>query len=269
MKDSRISDSQSVAGAYEGSAAAWDEGPSPLYEHLARAIVDAYPLPLAGARVLDLGAGTGAVSRVLIERGAVPYAVDSAHDMIERARAHGVEGTVGDILDLPFPDESYDGAIAAFSLSHVADPVRALTEARRATRAGGAISAAVFAAGPAQPSKDVIQDVAATFGYVAPAWYLELKNVLEPLTNTAPALRACAEQAGLTRVTVTERTADAGIDTPESIVACRLGMAHLAPFVRSLDDARRSKFIAAATAAVTLNPVPLAPAYLIMTGVRG
>jgi 2-polyprenyl-3-methyl-5-hydroxy-6-metoxy-1,4-benzoquinol methylase len=102
MTRSNISDRDDAASAYDGAAELWDEGPSRLYNRLARLLVDDFPLPLDGLKVLDIGAGTGAVSRVLLERGARPYAVDSADDMIERARAHGVPGSVANMLALPF-----------------------------------------------------------------------------------------------------------------------------------------------------------------------
>jgi ubiquinone/menaquinone biosynthesis C-methylase UbiE len=268
MKGSNISDRENAASAYEGAAQLWDEGPSRLYNQLAEALVDAFPLPLDGLRVLDIGAGTGAVSRVLIERGAHPYAVDSAGDMIERAKLHGIPGTVADMLALPFDDESFDAAMAGFSISHVAEPVRALEEARRVVRSGGGVAAAVFAARASDASKETVDAVATTFGFKPPPWYTRLKSEIEPLTNTPEALRACAEAAGLTGVVITERVT-AGVDAPEDIVATRLGMAHYAPFVHSLSEEVRQQLFAAAVGAVREHPAPLRPAMLIMTSVRG
>ena len=48
-----------MAEAYAASSMAWRHGPEQLYERLADVLVDASPVPLAGARVVDLGAGTG------------------------------------------------------------------------------------------------------------------------------------------------------------------------------------------------------------------
>ena len=59
--------SADASSAYTGVAAAWDAGPSRLYDALARAVVSAHPGDVAGLRVLDIGAGTGAVSRALAE----------------------------------------------------------------------------------------------------------------------------------------------------------------------------------------------------------
>ncbi|MGP8159799.1 MAG: class I SAM-dependent methyltransferase [Candidatus Dormibacteria bacterium] len=255
-----------ISAAYEGVAEAWATGAGRLYDGLAQAIVDEYPLPLQGRRILDLGAGTGAVSRTLLQRGAEPVAIDSAHDMVAHCNTHGIPATVGDLLALPLPDASFDGAIAAFSISHVRDPVRALREAGRVVAAGGTVVAAVFAAASNHRSKAVIEAMAATFGYSPPQWYVHLKRDLEPLTNTSSALRRCAMAAGLAEVSVVERTPEVGLETPEEIVASRLGMAHIAPFVAGLPSSRRDALMAAAVAAVAEDPQPLRPAMLIMRG---
>jgi SAM-dependent methyltransferase len=268
MTGSNISDREDAAGAYAGAAQLWDEGPSRLYNRLARLVVDEFPLPLEGLKILDIGAGTGAVSRVLVERGAQPHAVDSADDMIERAKAHGIPGTVANMLALPFDDESFDGAVAGFSISHVAEPVRALAEARRVVRQGGAIAAAVFAARASDASKETVDAVATKFGFEPPRWYTRFKLEVEPLTNTPGTLRSSAEAAGLTGVVVGERVAT-GVDTPEDIVASRLGMAHYAHFVQSLSDEGREQLYTTAIDAVREHPAPLQPAVLIMTGFRG
>lgn len=256
-----------ISAAYGGVAEAWATGAASLYDRLAEAIVDEYPLPLEGRRILDLGASTGAVSRALLKRGAEPFAIDSADDMVGYCNTHGIPAAVGDLLALPLPDVSFDGAIAAFSISHVCDPVRALREASRVVAAGGTVAAAVFAATSQHRSKAAIESVAATFGYSPPQWYVHLKRDLEPLTSTSRALRRCAVAAGLAEVSLIERTPGAGLDAPEEIVSSRLGMAHLAPFVAGLASSRRQAFTAAAVAAVAEDPQPLRPAMLIMRGV--
>jgi ubiquinone/menaquinone biosynthesis C-methylase UbiE len=267
MKGSNISEREDAAGAYEGAAQLWDEGPSRLYDQLARLIVDDFPLPLDGLRVLDVGAGTGAVSRVLIERGAHSHAVDSAEDMIQRAKLRGIPGTVANMLALPFDDESFDAAIAGFSVSHVAEPVLALAEARRVICEGGAVAAAVFAARAPDASKETVEAVATTFGFEPPRWYTRFKFDIEPLTNTPEALRSCAEAAGLDAVVVAERVAT-GLDSPEDVVASRLGMAHYVQFLQSLSGERRRQLYATAIDAVREAAAPLRPDVLIMTGFR-
>jgi len=183
---------------------------------------------------------------------------------VRHMRANGIDAVEGDLMSLPFESMTFDGAIAAFAISHVADPVQALEEARRVVRDGGAVVIGGFAAAPANTSKDVVDTVAQRYGYVRPAWYDTLKRDFEPLTNTADRLRECARLAGLAEVTVAERVVETGIDAPSDIVASRIGMAHLAPFVAALDDTTHSAFIADAIAAVARDPQPLRPAVLVM-----
>src|SRR5262249_18368072 len=86
-------------------------------------------------RVLDLGAGTGLLSRMVAE--AHPEArlvlVDGAAEMLEHAeRALGdrIEAThVQDLAD-PLPEGPFDAVVSAFALHHVEAPVKAALYAR-------------------------------------------------------------------------------------------------------------------------------------------
>ena len=254
--------------AYAGVAAAWDEGPSRVYDVLARAVVSAYPGDIAGLRVLDIGAGTGAVSRALAERRAVSTAIDLAPDMVARLRAQGFTAVVGDIRALPFDDAAFDGAVAAFAISHVDDPGRVLAEARRVVRSDGVILVGVFSTQAVNTSKQVVDAIAEGFGFVKPEWYRRFKQELEPMCATQQALEARARDAGIAVIRVEERVVDTGVSEPSDIVTARLGMAHLAPFVASLSSDRRAEFITAAVDAVALDPQPIRPTILILTGRR-
>jgi ubiquinone/menaquinone biosynthesis C-methylase UbiE len=248
---------QRLTAVYDGVAHAWAAGPSRLYDRLAEAVLSAYPEPIAEQHVVDLGAGTGAVVRAVLRAGGRVTGVDESEDMVAHMRAQGLEAVAGDLMSLPFDDATFDGAIAAFSVSHVDDPVAALREARRVVRDGGAVVVGVFGAAPGTASRDVIDNVAERFGYVRPAWWVRFKAELEPMTNTPQRLRACALKAGLDEIVVAERTVDTGITAPAAIVATRLGTAHLAPFVESLDAAVRADLVAAAVAAVAVDAQPL------------
>ena len=250
--------------AYAGTADAWARGPARLYEALARVIVAASPVDLAGRHVLDAGAGTGAAAVALRERGALVTAVDTAPDMVAHLRARGFHAVVGDIRSLPFDDACFDAVVAAFSISHVDDPTHALAEARRAVRGGGAVLAGVYAAQPANPSKEAVDAVASTFGFVRPDWYAHFKADLEPRSNTPALLSRCASDAGLTDISVDHRVVDVH-PTPEEMVATRMGMAHLAPFVASLSPAWRERFVRAAVVAVERSPQPNPPAILVLS----
>ena len=83
------------------SAAAWSGGPGPVYDRLADAVVGAAPFSLAGALVLDLGAGTGAASRAVLARRGRVVALDLSADMLEFDRQERPPAAVADASRLP------------------------------------------------------------------------------------------------------------------------------------------------------------------------
>src|SRR5207237_5284707 len=117
--------------AYDESADAWAAGPEPVYARLAVALVTAAPVPVRGARVLGLGAGTGVASRAAVAAGAAGVVgVDIADGMLRRGGS-ACAPVLGDAAALPFGAATFDLVLAACCLGHVPDPVRVLRETRR------------------------------------------------------------------------------------------------------------------------------------------
>jgi ubiquinone/menaquinone biosynthesis C-methylase UbiE len=74
------------------------------------------------AHVLDAGCGTGVpVTRFLVERGIRVTGIDIAPGMIALAREQVPEADFmkGDMTQLAFPDESFNGIVSTFAIIHV------------------------------------------------------------------------------------------------------------------------------------------------------
>jgi SAM-dependent methyltransferase len=124
-----------------------------LYDsHLVPLIFEPYATDLAlrvaalkPARVLEIAAGTGVVTRAMA-RGLPAQveliATDLNPPMLERAAAVGTARPVtwqqADAMRLPFADASFDVVVCQFGAMFFPDKTQAFAEARRVLRRGGA-----------------------------------------------------------------------------------------------------------------------------------
>jgi demethylmenaquinone methyltransferase / 2-methoxy-6-polyprenyl-1,4-benzoquinol methylase len=132
-----------IARWYDGTNRLMSLGLDGLWRRRAVALLD----PRPGGIYLDVGVGTGDVAYFVAERardGRV-VGIDPSFGMLEVARAkmtrEGVAERVhvmaGDVLDLSFPDDTFDGAITSFCIRNVTDRRRGLREIRRVVKPGG------------------------------------------------------------------------------------------------------------------------------------
>lgn len=95
-------------------------------------------------RVLEVGCGEGIVLAALAAR--LPGTRFDGLELDEptlaqaRARCPGARLVRGDACELPFEDRSFDLVVCLEVLEHLPEPVRALRELRRVTRAGCLLS---------------------------------------------------------------------------------------------------------------------------------
>lgn len=99
-----------------------------------------------GQRVLDVGSGPGALTEVLVERGAQVTAVDPSAPFVEalRSRLPDVPAQQASAEALPFGDGEFDAALAQLVVHFMADAVAGLREMARVTRPGGVVAACVW-----------------------------------------------------------------------------------------------------------------------------
>jgi SAM-dependent methyltransferase len=178
----------------------------------------------AGHDVLDIGCGGGALVRDLTDRGARMVGVEISQAQlapaVARDRGRGARYLVGRAEKLPLPESSVDVAVFMRTLHHVAPAnlTRALIEARRVLRSGGA----VYVAEP-----------------LAQGDYFALTSLVEDeLHVRAAAQRALAQaaHAGLDRV----RTVD------YDVRVCIADLAALRARIVSVDPQRADVFDARA-----------------------
>ncbi len=94
----------------------------------------------SGARVLDIGAGTGKLSRGLVALGLDVVAVEPGAPMLDQLRAAvpAVAALEGRAESIPLPDESVDAAFAGQAY-HWFDRELAVPELHRTISAGGGL----------------------------------------------------------------------------------------------------------------------------------
>ena len=92
-----------------------------------------------GDRVLDVGCGTGKAVAELRARGLLVTGVDRSEEMLARARQRFPHGDfrAASAEALPFSDGALQAYRAERLYTHIAQPQRALAEARRVLAAGG------------------------------------------------------------------------------------------------------------------------------------
>ena len=122
----------------------------PAFAAYRDAYLELIDLPRAGA-VLDLGCGTGVVTRAIAGRdefAGTVTGIDQSEVFLAAAERLAtddgvrdrVEFVVGDAHELDLPTASFDAVVAHTLVSHVRDPLAVLVEAARVVRPGGAVA---------------------------------------------------------------------------------------------------------------------------------
>src|SRR5438093_6614101 len=146
MTATQAQGSSAVQGALWGAAA---EDWASLMEPQGRALFDAVlgsGLFASGARVLDVGCGSGLFAQLIAARGCEVAGLDASEPLLAIARRRSPTAPFhhGDLEALPFPDEHFDIVTGMNSFQYATDPRHALAQARRVTKRGGHVIVAVW-----------------------------------------------------------------------------------------------------------------------------
>jgi SAM-dependent methyltransferase len=129
---------QQVAGSFDALRFS-----GPIGQYLAdaqAAIVREAFAPLDGRSILDVGTGTGRAAVELARGGARVVGVDASAEMLEVARTRALDAGVSlrlgraDAHDLPFENQSVDGAVSLRVLMHAVNWRQCLSELCRVSR---------------------------------------------------------------------------------------------------------------------------------------
>ena len=144
----------SIASSNAAQERAWDGAEGDLWATHAdllermparydAALLDAAGIT-AGARVLDVGCGTGSLSRAAAARTAGPVlGVDLSAAMVDAARARSAGAAAflrADAQVHPFPDAAFDVVLSRTGASFFGDPPAAFANLARATAPGGRLA---------------------------------------------------------------------------------------------------------------------------------
>lgn len=130
--------------------------------------------PRPGERILDVGCGEGTLTRKLIDRGATVLGIDNSPEMIEAARAGGIDALLLSAEDMQFFAE-FDAAFSNATLHWVLSKEQAARAIYRALKKGGRFAGEMGGEGNLSKLREALDEELIIRGYGPPVeasnWY--------------------------------------------------------------------------------------------------
>lgn len=182
---------ESAAKGFSAGADAYERGRPDYAPEAVAALVRELGIG-PGTRVLDLAAGTGKLTRQLVDTGAELVAVEPVSEMRAKlvAALPSVEAMEGTAEHIPLPNHSVDAVVVGQAF-HWFDGVRAVSEIRRVLRPGGALGLIWQSRDPSRP------------------WIQSLNEIIDQLSVDNPRFRSGGWREAFDRVALFEPLANA------------------------------------------------------------
>jgi SAM-dependent methyltransferase len=132
--------------------------------------------PLPGELILDVGCGDGVLTEKIVEAGARVIGLDSSEEMVEAARARGIDAFVADAEDMDVERfGAFDAVFSNAALHWMLDPDAVACGIFKALREGGRFVGEMGGEGNLITLRSALRDELTGRGYVMPdqdpSWY--------------------------------------------------------------------------------------------------
>jgi SAM-dependent methyltransferase len=173
MPDTLIANQDQAAHWNERAGQTWAELSDPLDQVLAPFVplLMAEIAPIEGGRILDVGCGSGAVTRAsarLAGAGGSALGIDISAPLIAAARARSAGEERADFVEADaqthrFAPHSFDAIVSRFGVMFFADPVAAFRNLHQAARRGATLACAAWRSAPENAFMTAAERAAAPF----------------------------------------------------------------------------------------------------------